>query len=97
MKEQTMKRNEENESLALLDQIERVDAPPFLLMRIQQKIHAVRAGEVSPVMAWSAGMATILVLALNVWVVTGRTTNEQASVTTSDSVSMFFPKNSIYE
>ena len=92
-----MKRNEENESLALLDQIERVDAPPFLLTRIQQQISAVRAGEVSPVMVWSAGLATILVLVLNVWVLTGRNANEQASDTTSDNVNMFFPKNSIYE
>jgi hypothetical protein len=92
-----MKRNEENESLALLDQIERVDAPPFLLTRIQQQVSAVRAAEVSPAMVWSAGLVTVLVLVLNVWVLTGRNTNEPASGITSENFSMFFPKNSIYE
>jgi hypothetical protein len=94
--DKVMSEHKELDTIALLDEIGRVDAPPFLLTRIQQKIIEARTERVSPVLAWTAGLATVLLLLINAWVLTSvPTSHESAADMTVNS--MFFPKNSLYE
>ena len=56
--------------LDVLQKIERVDAPPFLLTRIEAKIQAIKADKVS--MSWlvSASAAVVALIAFNVSLLT---------------------------
>lgn len=49
----------------LLDNIKRVDAPPFMLTRIQAKIDVLQTEVVKPVFAWSLAGVVIIVLLVN--------------------------------
>lgn len=51
--------------LKILEQVEKVDAPPFLFTRIQQKIAGAKYNRVSPKLAWAIGLGFILLIAVN--------------------------------
>ncbi len=82
----------------MLDNIGRVDAPPFLLTRIGQRIANAAAQRVQPVWAVAAGVSLVLVLALNVYVMTG--TQKTASPRPQSDLAAameLYPQNSLYE
>lgn len=64
---QYMKRKE-SDPLNMLENIQKVDAPPFLLTRIREQIHELRSDHVSPRMAWGLGISFLLLLTINVFV-----------------------------
>ncbi len=55
--------------LTPLDRIARVDAPPFLLTRIRQKIDESSRTRISPTFQWIVGIAAVLFLALNTFAI----------------------------
>ncbi len=55
--------------LTPLDRITRVEAPPFLLTRIRQKIDESSRTRISPTFQWVMGIATVLFLALNTFAI----------------------------
>ncbi len=57
--------NHTPDDLTPLDHIARVDAPPFLLTRIRQRIDESKRTRISPTFQWVIGIAAVLFLALN--------------------------------
>ncbi len=49
-----------------LDNIQAVEAPPFLFTRIQQRIKNEQATRLTPNMTWALGLSFVLILAINV-------------------------------
>jgi hypothetical protein len=54
-----------HDDLTPLDRIARVEAPPFLLTRIRQKIDESSRTRISPPFQWVIGITAVLFLALN--------------------------------
>lgn len=64
----------------VLKKIREVDAPPFLLTRIRERIHPPADGPVSVQWKWGFALAGLAVLVLNIAIVlktTGGQTNSQ--------------------
>lgn len=60
-----------------LELIEKVESPPFLLTRIQQKIKLQTANTIQPKIVWACSVSLALIVLLNVLVITrNHTTNE---------------------
>ncbi|MFN8360142.1 MAG: hypothetical protein U0264_09535 [Candidatus Kapaibacterium sp.] len=57
--------NHTPDDLTPLDRIARVDAPPFLLTRIRQRIDESNRTRISPPFQWVIGITVILFLAIN--------------------------------
>ena len=57
--------NHTHDDLSPLDSITRVEAPPFLLTRIRQKIDESNRTRISPTFQWVIGITAVLFLALN--------------------------------
>lgn len=64
-----MKKTETNDPLALLEQIQPVEAPPFLLTRILQKVGNDKRSALSPVRSWALVFALICLFVLNIMVI----------------------------
>ena len=85
-------------TLDLLGQIQSVEAPPFLLTRIRQRIDEAQQAGFSPRLIWSFGVSLLVLLCLNVAVIL-----KQSPATRTDSynnlaVSMnLVPDNSLYK
>jgi hypothetical protein len=59
--------------MKILSTIQKVDAPPFLLTRIEREIARLEKSErVSPTMAWSLGLSFLFVVTINITLVTRR-------------------------
>ena len=54
-----------DKKLDLLNKINRVDTPPFLLTRIQGRIHSLTNAQAPTPWKWGFAVTAILVLALN--------------------------------
>jgi hypothetical protein len=76
----------------MLGQIQKVDAPPFLLTRIKQKIENTHNSNFSPRLAWSLAMAVVLVLLLNLGVIISKTSHTDSLADTMN----LLPKNTLY-
>jgi hypothetical protein len=63
-----------------LNEIEKVEAPPFLFTRIKQKMETVRTSHVSLKLAWGAGSALLLVLVLNIAVINFTSQREEQNM-----------------
>lgn len=90
-----MKMNKNSDALDLLKQIKKVDAPPFLLTRIKQKIEASKPEKFSKSLSWSLGVSLAIVLGLNIVTIIHNNTSikqENSIVQTMDML----PHNSIY-
>lgn len=79
-------------NIDMLGQIQKVDAPPFLLTRIRQKIENARNSNFSPRLAWSLFTAVVLVLLLNLGVVISKTSDTDNLADTMN----LLPKNTLY-
>ena len=64
-----MKGNNIEEYLDRLSTIQKVDAPPFLFTRIQQRIQDVIFPRVSPKTAWALCVSFVFLLIMNVYVI----------------------------
>lgn len=58
--------------LSPLSKIQQVDAPPFLLTRIEQAINRAQRENVSPTLAWSLGVSFLFVFTVNVTVISNQ-------------------------
>jgi hypothetical protein len=90
-----MKMNKNTDVLDVLNQIKKVDAPPFLLTRIKQKIEASRPEKFSKSLSWSLSVSLAFVLGLNIMTIIHNRTSikqENSIVQTMDML----PHNSIY-
>ena len=58
-----------NDGMDKLKKIRRVEAPPFLFMRIQEKIRSAVAEKVPVSWKWSFAVAALFIIALNVVVI----------------------------
>ena len=79
----------------MLEQIQKVDAPPFLLTRIKQKIENTRSSNFSPYLAWSLGVSFVLVLLLNIGVLLSKTTETKSTNNIANTMDLL-PKNTLY-
>jgi hypothetical protein len=52
--------------LDLLKQMKEVDAPPFLLTRIRQRIHNLQQAEAPVKWKWGFALTSVVILALNI-------------------------------
>ncbi len=82
----------------LLEQIKKVDAPPFLLTRIKQKIENIQQASFSKGLSWSLVISLCMMLLLNIAVMikyTNSTTSMQHA--TIAAAMNLLPTNSLYE
>lgn len=82
--------------LELLDQIQKVEAPPFLMTRIRQKIDAAAANQIPGSWVWSLGLSFILVMGLNIAIIV----NNMQVPTTDDNIvntMNLSPDNALYK
>ena len=82
----------------LLEQIKKVDAPPFLLTRIKQKIENAQQASFSKGLSWSLVISLCMMLLLNIAVMikyTNSTTSMQ-HLTIAAAMNLL-PTNSLYE
>jgi hypothetical protein len=80
--------------LDLLEQVKRVEAPPFLYTRIEARLGAIREPRVRMKWILASSLSFAMLLLFNLYVV--KKHNEQLSKTSS-GFSYLVPKNSIYE
>lgn len=81
--------------LAILENIHRVDAPPFLLTRVMQKINDVKTEQIPTRFVWSLGISFLIVLALNVSVITSRNKHQQVNNIATEM--NLYSSNSLYK
>lgn len=91
-----MKINKNSEVLDVLKLIKKVDAPPFLLTRIRQKIEASQTVKFSKPLSWSLGISFTIVLALNFVALVHTNTNIKPQSSIPESMNLL-PHNSIYK
>jgi hypothetical protein len=92
-----MKNSETYDPTEVLSQIQRVEAPPFLLTRIRQRISDTRQ-QVSPGVAWVAGLSFLLVLALNLYIISSSDYHRETQKKPDLAQTMnLYPHNSLYE
>lgn len=60
--------------LGILEKIQRVEAPPFLFTRIQQKIEQTKKEMMPKVVAFTISTAFVLILVINTIVLTNHST-----------------------
>jgi hypothetical protein len=86
-----------DKKLELLSQIESVEAPPFLLTRIRQKIENERVNQFSPRVSWALGFSVFLIVSLNIAVLFENQA-KSAEITPSFAQNMeLLPQNDFYK
>ena len=66
-----------DKKLDLLKQIRQVDAPPFLLTRIRQRLHTPAYAEAPVKWKWAFAVTTIIILVLNISILVKTSGNEE--------------------
>ena len=87
--------NDKIDKLDLLDQIQHVEAPPFLLTRIRQKIETKASKFFSPKLTWTLLAILFVVLMLNASILIERM-NEAGNDKNLVEVLHLLPNNSLY-
>ncbi len=78
-----------------LEQVQKVDAPPFLFTRIQQKINSSFEYQFSSKFVWSFGLSILFILLLNIAVIGFKiNTKHQNNLVNAMQLS---PTNEIYQ
>ncbi len=65
-----MSQNNLNNFLDPLKAVEKVEIPPFLFLRIEQKIQVIRENTISKKMGWSLVTSVSLIVLFNVFIMT---------------------------
>jgi|GEM_PF-3888834 len=79
----------------LLHEIQRLDAPPFLLTRIKEKVARVYEQKVTPAFATASVCMLLLVFVLNIWII--KAPAPEATPLQKSGQLMFFTNNSLYD
>jgi len=92
-----MKYTDQYDPSDMLDHVKRVDAPPFLLTRIRQKIDTARR-QASPALIWATGLSMALIFTVNIYVITAPAKTNDVNPGNELAQSMnLYPHNSLYE
>lgn len=86
----------DNDPTDILSNIAQVEAPPFLLTRIHQRIRYVRQ-QVPIRWLWATAMCMLLILAANVYAIRGVARNSNSNAETLAGAMQLFPQNALYE
>ena len=84
------------ESLELLKHIEKVEAPPFLLTKIHQKIDNATGNRLSPRIVWSFAVSFLVVITFNIVVMTKTGGKNKTPDNLATSMNLI-PDNSLYK
>ena len=85
-----------NEQIEILKNIQKVDAPPFLYTRIQERIRQQMADRISPQWAWSMGLTCLLIFSLNLSIVFSKEKKEVRENNLAKEMRLM-PSNNIYD
>lgn len=83
--------HEMKDPLQILDQLGRVDAPPFLLTRILQRVRQEKELRVRPAVAWALGLSLMGLLAFNISVIRSAEKKEARQ-----TYGYLLPQNNLY-
>jgi hypothetical protein len=84
-----------DKQLNLLAHIKNVDAPPFLMTRIHQKIETAYRNRFSPRLAFGLVAVFVLVVVLNIFVITTYCKQNREDMNLAQSMNLM-PNNSLY-
>ena len=85
----------ENE-LNILDQVQKVNAPPFLLTRIQQRIRNKKESQFSPTLSWVLSLSLAIIVVVNGAVLTNMIIASKQEKTLLQSMNLL-PNNELYK
>jgi len=85
----------ENE-LNILDQVQKVSAPPFLLTRIQQRIRNKKESQFSPTLSWVLSLSLAIVVVANGAVLTNMIIASKKEKTLLQGMNLL-PNNELYK
>lgn len=85
----------ENE-LNILDQVQKVSAPPFLLTRIQQRIRNKKESNFSPALSWVLSLSLTIIVVANGVVLANMIIESKKEKTLLQSMSLL-PNNELYK
>ena len=85
----------ENE-LNILDQVQKVSAPPFLLTRIQQRIRNKKETQFSPTLSWVLSLGLAIIVVVNGAVLTNMIIASKQEKTLLQSMNLL-PNNELYK
>lgn len=91
-----MKHKEDTDFSSLLDSIQRVDAPPFLLTRIKEKIKTNPDVKVGVGWVLAGGMSLVMVLIINLVVISKNNIKHQQTPNLVASMNLA-PDNTLYQ
>lgn len=85
------------DALEMLGKVARVDAPPFLLTRIRQRVANVQQ-RVPAKWVVATALSMILIIAMNIYLVAGQRNNNRTETSHELAQAMnLLPQNSLYE
>ena len=82
--------------LTYLEKIKRVDTPPFLFTRIQQKINYAQNTIVPKKIVWTISLAFIVILMLNVSIIVSQQTPSNTLESYAQSINLI-SNNNLYK
>lgn len=85
----------ENE-LNILDQVQKVSAPPFLLTRIQQRIRNKKESQFSPTLSWVLSLSLAIIVVANGAVLTNMIIDSKKEKNLLQSMNLL-PNNELYK
>jgi len=85
----------ENE-LNILDQVQKVNAPPFLLTRIQQRIRNKKESQFSPTLSWVLSLSLAIIVVVNGAVLTNMIIASKQEKNLLQSMNLL-PNNELYK
>jgi len=83
------------DSLKKLETIQKVETPPFLITRLQEKIKAEANNRIRPFYAWALVTAMIGVFAVNIIIITDTDNKEEYKTKFSQDLQLI-PNNNLY-
>lgn len=82
--------------LNILDQVQKVSAPPFLLTRIQQRIRNKKESQFSPTISWVLSLSLAIIVVANGAVLTNMIISSKQEKTLLQSMNLL-PNNELYK
>jgi len=79
-----------------LERIQRVETPPFLFTRIEEKVNQLKATKLSPALAWGMSLACCALLVLNVYVISNVSEGTSTVTSTIEEVYNLDSSNQLY-
>jgi hypothetical protein len=80
----------------MLESIGRVEAPPFLLTRIRQKISEQSERKVNPLTVVAAGISLTVLFAMNIYIISNSGQNRTRATEDIANAMNLYPNNNIY-